>query len=258
MVPRAIVAAMVTLIILAFLIMVTSAANAPGIIDLAAVAFPLNAGYSTAFKISDRMATILSIPGVFISTYSLMYAYGRQICAMSRSKLLPTFLSWTTRDNVPYMALICGCLLGYCILLGLYYNDPVYILTLNYLFYASQMGSFTVYIVSMLSFIIFRFKYTAMQRHYENKLGVTSAVIGIVIFLFAFVGVGFYQNDAYESITMYTCFVAGMSLYYLLYARHVQCFSPEEQSILFAVYIIKSKCFPDFLKCCFAYLVFVS
>lgn len=240
-VPRAIVAAMVTLILLAFLIMVTSAANAPGIVDLAAVAFPLNAGYSTAFKISDRMATILSIPGVFISTYSLMYAYGRQICALSRSKLVPTFLSWTTRDNVPYMALCGGCLLGYSILLGLYYNDPNYLVTLNDLFLASQMGSFTVYIVSMLSFVIFRYKYSAMERHYVNRLGVASAVVGIVIFLFAFVGVGFFQKDGYESIAMYTTFVGGMTFYYVFYARHQECFSPEEQSILFAAYVIKSK-----------------
>ena len=232
---------MITLILLAFVIMVTSASNAPGIIELSAVAFPLNAGFSTAFKISDRMATILSIPGVFISTYSLMYAYGRQICALSRSKLVPTFLSWTTSDNVPYMSLIGGCLLGYSILLGLYYNDPNYLVTLNYLFLASMMGSFTVYIVSMLSFIIFRYKYAAMERHYVNKLGVASAVIGIVIFMFAFVGIGFYQNDGYVSISMYTTFVGGTSLYYFLYARHTQCFSPEEQSILFTVYIIKSK-----------------
>jgi len=102
------------------------------------------------------------------------------------------------------------------------------------------MGSFSVYIVSMISFIVFRYKYILLERHFVNKLGITSAVIGIIIFLFTFIAVGFFQNDFHHSITMYVCFVAIVSIYYFAYARYVQCFSPEEQSILFAVYVIKS------------------
>lgn len=240
-VPKAIVGSILTLIALAFLLIVTTAANSPGIIPLAGVAFPLNAGYSAAFKMSDRTATVLSLPGIFINLYAVIYAYGRQICALARSRLLPTFLTWTTANNVPYMALIFGSLLGYLIILGLYYNDRENMQTiLNYLFSAAQMGSFSVYIISLLSFIIFRQKYSSLQRHFVNKLGIPSAIVGIIIFLFAFIGVAFFQEDQYHSVVYYTVFVGAMTAYYFGYARHVQCFSPEEQSILFAVYIIKS------------------
>lgn len=234
-------ATVLTLFVLAMALIVCAAAQYPTVFYLHYYNIPLSFGFAKIFHTTINYATITVLPSQFIVLYALMYVYGRQICALSRSSLLPAVFSYTTKDNTPYVAIILGMVLGYICLVALKFGTQNFDSTLYKMYYAAQMGSITVYIISMISFIIFRYKYSTLQRHFRNWGGIASAVLGIVIFAFTWVGLGFLQGDHFFVIKVYSGLFGFASVYYILYARKHQSFSQEEQSILFAVYIIKGK-----------------
>lgn len=242
-VPKVIITTFCTLFALAVVLTVCVAAQYPTIYYLPQSILPLIFGFSTIFKTTLNYAAIAVLPSQFIAIYSLMYVFARQMCALSRSHLLPSPLSWTTKENVPYMSLLVGSVLGFLSLIGLKYGTANFDSTLYKMYYAAQMGSITVYIISMLSFIIFRYKYSTLERHFVNWLGIPSAVVGITIFAFTWVGLGFYQQDHYFVIKVYAGLFGFASVFYYLYAKQHQSFSEEEQSILFAAYVIKGELF---------------
>lgn len=204
--------------------------------------YPLNMGYAEAFQMSDELATILSLPGLFISNYAFMYAYGKQLFALSRSKLMPTAFSLTYGQiKMPHVALIVGAVIGYVFVLIIWFVSSNLTASMNTIYNACQMGSFLIYCASFCSYIIFRTKYHTLERKFNNRFGIASAVLGIIIFVIAFYGVAFLQEDQYQAVIAFVCFLALASASYFLYARYHQCYSPEESSIMFIIYVIKGK-----------------
>eukprot|EP01039_Chlorochromonas_danica_P004283 gene4283-4703_t len=122
-VPRAMVCCVLTLIITALCIVFVSASVAPGAKAIADAYLPFNFGFSQYFGISSHLAAILNLPGMFATAFGFMFAYGRQLFAMSRSKLLPTFLSEVYgQQQTPISSLITGSACGMIVLLTLFFN----------------------------------------------------------------------------------------------------------------------------------------
>src|SRR5215217_3205474 len=55
---------------------------------------------------------VVGIAGLIASFYSLIYAYSRQIFALSRAGYLPRWLSITSRRHVPWVALVVPGVIG--------------------------------------------------------------------------------------------------------------------------------------------------
>lgn len=66
---------------------------------------PLSPGYTTAFAVqSPQLMAILALPGAYSTAFGFMFAYGRQLRAMSRSGLLPAYLgqAWGAEGELEY------------------------------------------------------------------------------------------------------------------------------------------------------------
>lgn len=236
-------AVFVTLFALAIALLFAVSSQYPGVIFTPYNILPLTFGFTTLFKTDYQHGTISVLPSIIMEVYALSYAFGRQMCALSRSSLLPSMFSWTSYGNVPYVSLIVGSVLGMLNLVVLNYLDPdQFELRIGLMYSVAQLCSITVYIISMLSFIVFRFKYSILKRPFNvSRPGVPLAVLGILIFMILGIALAFYENDNHFTLKAYAILTSFGVVYYFAYARYRQSFSQEEQSILFAVYVIKGK-----------------
>lgn len=237
-------AVFITMFVLAVALLFAVCSQWPGAVISAYVPFCLTFGFVEIFKTTSfERITLTLIPCFAMEIYTLTYAFGRQMCALARSTLLPPMFAWTSPGNVPYVSIIAGSVIGMLNLVVLNYIDEEQFITrIGLMYTVGQLCSITVYVISMLSFIIFRDKYGILNRPFNvGILGIPLAIIGVCIFIVLGVALTFYANDNHFHLKAYAILWSFGIAYYFLYARSRQSFSQEEQSILFAVYVIKGK-----------------
>jgi len=122
-VPRGLLAAMATLLVLAWMSIFSVAFTTPGVSTAISSGLPLNAGFNQIFgntksslflqvdvdiyltsggSVDERWLAFCSIIPIFTSGYSITFAYGRQIFAMSRAGYFPSLLSLTTPGGATF------------------------------------------------------------------------------------------------------------------------------------------------------------
>lgn len=237
-VPRAMVFCVLTLIITALCIVFVSASVAPGAKAVADAYLPFNFGFSQYFGISDHLAAILNLPGMFATAFGFMFAYGRQLFAMSRSKLLPTFLSEVYgQQQTPISSLITGSICGMAVLLILFFNFDSFT---KKLFNLCMLGSCIVYLLIFRAYLICTDRYRNLGRSFINPFGVWGAYYGLAIFGIMTVSLAFFQNDGYESLIVFTSFVTFALIYYFAVVRKREFLSDEEQRDFWKAYLINA------------------
>ena len=220
-----------------------AASQEPGIIMIVEEKFPVVHGFVCAFKMSYHNATWLSLPSIFGSLFGFMFASGRQMTAMAHSGLLPAVIQG--KDDSKFnsnRALLLAAAIVICISLWMDYveSDDV-----NDIYYWAWLGSYFVYMFTFISFIEMRSKFSILQRHFVNPLGICSAVVGMCIFSINFISVVGFQgqhsgvmNRVHPILGFGVCAIIAL-IWYFVYAKYNQCFSAEEQKIMFSAYIIK-------------------
>jgi ethanolamine permease len=209
----------------------------------------LNSGFSNGFGISDQAATIFSYPLLFISSSVYIYGFSKQLKALGNSHLLPAHLGKTLPNTkVPYFAVLLGCFFSFFILLISYFinQDDTYSPMMYNIYAAAIMGTYFVYLMTFISFIVFQKKYPTLERKFRNPWGTPSAVYGILILIVLLVIVVGYSSAQFDGLKIFVCFTGIMSLYYFCYARYQQTFSEEEQKVLFVVYLINGEIYSEF------------
>jgi ethanolamine permease len=228
-----------------FLVVICAASQYPGLVDDEIKGYlPLNSGFRNAFHMDDHMATLISLPILFISNAIYIFGYGKQMKALAQSKLLPSFFGWTLPNTkIPFMSLIIGSLFGLLLMVILVkgFHFSYYSNTINDLFNAALLGSYFTFLITFISFIIFRRKFSSLSRGFRNPLGIYGAIYGIISLLFLWVSVIGFSDDRYDALIYVVCFLAICSIYYFSYAKYVQVYSEEEQNVLFVVYLIKGE-----------------
>jgi hypothetical protein len=181
------------------------------------------------------MATILSIPATYATAFGFIFAYGRVIIAMAKSGLFPpVFLRTYGQFKTPYVAFIFGSVVGYAVVVLVYFVPIVQI----YLFNMCILSGFVAYISQLIGFILFRRRYASTERLFISPLGIPGAVYGIIMFsLFAISVMGFQKDDSIAFITFLVGIIIS-TIYYFLYAKTRQKFSVEEHFI-FVQQIVK-------------------
>lgn len=241
--PRGIVATLIFLVICAFIIPFVVYTQYPGLLDDEIMDyFPLNGGFITALGMNDQTASIIALPSLYIANALYIFGYGKQLSALAHSNLLPSFMGWTLPNSkIPYMSLIVGSVLGIFLLFILTHvmKQTYYSVETTAWFNAALLGSYFTFIISFISFIIFRVKYPNLKRSFFNPLGIIGAVIGILSFLLMSVGLVGFSADDHKSFQYFLSFIGICTIYYFVYAKRHQRFSKEEQSVMFIVYLIK-------------------
>eukprot|EP01040_Poterioochromonas_malhamensis_P007058 gene7058-7620_t len=219
-IPQALIAGIVTVLILAIWLMFTVASQPPGVTPQLysdATYFPLVFGYMHIFNISYKTATAISAIPIIGSSFAYLYIIAKQVKSMANSALLPKFFSKSItigNQSIPIVAYIVVCIAGFAA---------------NY---------FAWFINLYRTSSRFASRYSHMERSFKNPFGAYSAIIGSVIFLAVLVIlIGFHTE--YRGVTiLYFSYMAVMLLYYYVHVETNQKFSSMEQKVFFKAYIL--------------------
>lgn len=218
--PRGIITAMLILLIFAALILVL----APGGSSAEAMkqhGAPLVGALQHAYGESSVIVTfvnVVGLAGLIASFFSIIFAYSRQVFALSRAGYLPKWLSVTGTHKVPALALIVPGILGFLLSLT---GEGDLMITI------AVFGATISYAMMMLSHIILRMKAPEMERPYRTPGGVLTTGIAFVLSLIAFASTFVASQEA----AMWSAlFYAVMVAYFVFYSRHhLVARAPEEE-----------------------------
>ncbi len=219
--PRGIMAAIITLIILAFLV-VTVTVGLGGAAGTSPEANPLSYAISTGISENLWLVDGLAIVGLFGMLSSLagaILAYSRQVFSLSRSGYLPSFLSRLHKTRrTPYMAVVVPGVLGFIFVLMF---DP------NKLILIATFGALVSYIMMNISLIMLRKKEPNLARPYKAPFYPVAPIVCIILSVLALF------SSMFSDIRFFFINIAIFAVaigYYYVWARHrINADAPEEQ-----------------------------
>jgi ethanolamine permease len=218
--PKGIIIAMGILLVFAALVLFI----APGVAGSELMkdhGAPLVGALQVVYGENSVIATFVNIVGLFglvASFFSIIYAYSRQVFALSRAGYLPRFLSLTGNRKVPSMALIVPGILGFLLSLT---GEGDLMITM------AVFGATISYALMMLSHIILRLKEPELERPYRTPGGVITTGIAFFLAIIAFVST---FVVSFEAALWSGVFYAILVAYFTIYSRHhLVAKVPEEE-----------------------------
>lgn len=220
-VPRAMIVAWSVLALLAIAILVAAPGTA-GIGPLLGSDSPLIAAMlapgSTASTVAVKAVNLAGLVALAASFFSIMYAFSRQIFALSRAGYLPRVLSLTNRRKSPWLAILVPGLIAFALsLFGA--GEPLIVMAV---FCAT-----TSYLLMLGAFLRLRRTAPDLPRPYRTPGGVWTARLALVLALAAFVAC-LLSSPAWSLAAL--AVMAALLAYFLLYSRHhLVANAPEEE-----------------------------
>ncbi len=228
--PRGLISAMFTLIVLSVLTLVLNSGIGGGAVAIGTSSVPLSQGLEAYFGKGATNNTITAIAlslSLGVSLLTLIYSYGRILFALSRTGYIPRSIS-VTKNNTPYRALILGTVVGFiCVILVDAGSDAVDAVILN----MSVLAALISYILVMLSYIKLKLSRPDLPRLYESPLGMTGATIGTTLAIFALIAclsVPAYQVGIWGVVVVMVL----ATLYFLSRKNRLVAQAPEEAAAL--------------------------
>ncbi|MDZ4266306.1 MAG: ethanolamine permease [Mycobacterium sp.] len=214
-VPRGIIAAMAVLLCtcVTVLILTTGAGGAAAMSE---------SGNPLVEALGDgtmaKVVNYIGLAGLIASFFSIIYAYSRQLFALSRAGYLPTLLSVTNSRKAPTLALVVPGIIGFILSLtgqgALLLNMAVF-------------GAALSYVLMMVSHIVLRRREPDMHRPYRTPGGVVTTGFALVIAVLAVIAT--FLVDSVAALWCLIVFAAFMA-YFGLYSRHrLVANSPDEE-----------------------------
>lgn len=218
--PKGIITAMIILLIFGGLVLFL----APGIAGADAMkahGAPLVGALQAVYGEDSSAATfvnLVGLAGLIASFFSIIYAYSRQVFALSRAGYLPRFLSVTGERKVPTMALIVPGIIGFLLSLT---GEGDMMITM------AVFGATISYAMMTLSHIILRNKEPGLERPYRTPGGTFTSGVAFLLSIVAFASTFVVSKEA----AMWSAvFYAIMVAYFAFYSRHhIVAQAPEEE-----------------------------
>lgn len=219
--PRGIIFAVLFLVVsgAAMLILVPGTAGAGA---MSVSESPLPEALRAAYGENALVANIVNyagLAGLVASFFSIVFAYSRQLFALSRAGYLPRFLSITSNRHTPWVALLVPGSVGFILAAvtgngGLLINIAVFGATLSY-------------VLLNLSHIMLRIKEPDLPRGYRTPGGVITTGIALVLAVVALVAT--FVLDAKAAGITAGVFLLAIG-YFWFYSRHrLVASAPEEE-----------------------------
>ncbi|MGV0813506.1 ethanolamine permease [Mycolicibacterium boenickei] len=219
-VPRGIIAGMGVLLVTCVTVLFLTT-GAGGAQEMSSSGNPLveALGDGTAAK----LVNYIGLAGLIASFFSIIYAYSRQLFALSRAGYLPKVLSITNARKAPTLALIIPGIVGFILSLtgkgALLLNMAVF-------------GAAVSYVLMMLSHIVLRRREPDMPRPYRTPGGIATTGFAFVVAVFAVIAT--FLVDPVAAGWCLAVF-AGFMLYFAVYSRHrLVANSPDEEFAMLA------------------------
>jgi ethanolamine permease len=219
--PKGIIVGMLVLLVFAAL-MLTLAPGGAGSSTLAASDNPLPDALTAAYSDDAFIKEFVNYVGLFgliASFFSIIYAYSRQLFALSRAGYLPRALSVTGGRKTPHVALIVPGVIGF--LLAAITEDGAKMINI------AVFGATVSYVLMMTSHIVLRRREPNLERPYRTPGGVVTTGVALVLAVAAVVATFFVDEEA-------AGYTAGVFLvavaYFWFYSRHrLVAEAPEEE-----------------------------
>ena len=231
-IPRGIVAGLLTLLVSAGLTVWLTPSVAPGSFQLASSGEPLLDGFrATLGGGLARVLALIACIGLIASFHTILFAKGRQIYSLSRAGYFPRFLSIThPRHKTPHVALLAGSAVALTIMFALWFSmgaEKGAATIQGMLLNMAVAGAMLSYLLQAVSFLVLRARLPGLARPYRSPMGVTGAIVTIVIASVTLV----YQllDPVFVSgvLGVGAWFAAGLA-WFALVGRHRLVLSPEE------------------------------
>jgi ethanolamine permease len=219
--PRGLIAAMLILLVFAALILLTAPGGA-GAETIMESDNPLPEALGVAYgegSFIEEVVNYAGLAGLVASFFSIIYAYSRQLFALSRAGYLPRGLSVTSARRTPWLALILPGAIGFA--LAAITEDGATMINI------AVFGATVSYVLMNLSHIVLRRREPDLERPYRTPGGVFTTGVALVLAIAAVIAT-FFVDEKAAGITA-AVFVAFM-LYFFLYSRHhLVADAPEEE-----------------------------
>jgi ethanolamine permease len=219
--PKGIIVAMLILLLFAAL-MLTLAPGGAGSSTIMESDNPLPLAADTALgegSFVGEFVNYAGLAGLIASFFSIIFAYSRQLFALSRAGYLPRALSVTSGRKTPYVALLVPGLIGF--LLAAITEDGARMIQI------AVFGATVSYVLMMVSHIVLRRKEPGLERPYRTPGGVATSGVALVLAVAAVVAVFLVdQTAAFITLGVYAAF----ALYFAVYSRNrLVAEAPEEE-----------------------------
>lgn len=217
--PRAIIIAMSVLVVTGLSVLVLAPGGA-GSAMMSTSASPLPDALRAVGN--EGLAVFVNyagLAGLVASFFSIVYAYSRQLFALSRAGYLPTWLSRTNSRKTPTWALIVPGIIGFILAAAVGDGDK--------LINIAVFGAAVSYVLLNLSHIVLRKREPELHRPYRTPGGAVTTGIGLVLAVIAVVATFFVDVQA----AAITAGIFGLGLlYFALHSRHhLVAGAPEEE-----------------------------
>jgi ethanolamine permease len=219
--PRGLIAGMMILLVFAALMMLTGPGGG-GSETIMDSDNPLPAAIDAAKGEGSSVGDFVNyvgLAGLVASFFSIIFAYSRQLFALSRAGYLPRPLSVTGGRKVPIIALIVPAVIGF--LLAAITEDGATMINI------AVFGATVSYVLMMLSHIVLRSREPNLERPYRTPGGVATSGVALVLAVLAVVAT-FLVDEKAALITLGV--YAAAAAYFFLYSRHhLVASAPEEE-----------------------------
>ncbi|MFI1462238.1 ethanolamine permease [Nocardia carnea] len=214
-VPRGIIAAMTVLVVTGAVVLVlVPGAGGAAVMQESGNPLVEALGSGTAATVVNY----IGLAGLVASFFSIIYAYSRQLFALSRAGYLPRALSITNARKVPAAALIVPGVIGF--VLSIFGNGAT-------LLNMAVFGAALSYVLMMASHIVLRIREPGMERPYRTPGGLVTASFALVIAVLSVIATFLVDSTAaFGCLVVFALFM----LYFGLYSRkRLVAGSPDEE-----------------------------
>lgn len=228
--PKAMLLSIVTLLILSGFTLVLNTGIGGGAAAIGESDAPLAEGFQAIFGFGAASVffTVIALSGLIASFHSIIYAYGRQIFALSRAGYFPRVWSLTHKKyKTPHIALWGGGIFGFiCAILIDQFSETVGAALLN----MAVFGGVISYLLMMLSYFkIAKFNINRPYRSPGGKLFAGAAFLLALVALFACFSLPDYRPGVWGVAVWY---LLGILWFALISRRQLVAEAPEEEFAL--------------------------
>jgi ethanolamine permease len=235
-VPKAILLSLSTLTVTGMLVLFLVAGMAPGAARLAESPEPLFLGFQTIFGagLGVKVLALILLAAPIASFHAIVFAYGRNIYALSRAGYFPRWLSIThDKHKTPHFALIAGATIGYVAAAVIYFSEAIFGTPLvgAVLLNMAVFGAVISYAMQAMSFVMLRQQLPDMARPFRSPLGEPGAWTALIIALVTFVFL--FAEPAYRPGAIGCAIWYALALiYFAVHGRKALMLAPEEVAAL--------------------------
>jgi ethanolamine permease len=176
-----------------------------------------------AYGGTNALSTFVNIAGLaalIASFFSIIFAYSRQLFALSRAGYLPRVLSVTSGRRTPWVALVVPAVIGFLLTVAFPGAGAT-------LLNAAVFGAAISYVLMTLSHIVLRSREPNLERPYRTPGGVITSGLACLLAVLAVIAT--FIVDVTAALIMLGVYVAFIA-YFALYSRHhLVAQAPEEE-----------------------------